>query len=299
MKTIHYLFLLGCFLLSPITYAEEERADLSWIQSWAYVLQEPNVDEIAGKEIDLVVIDYSFNGDDEGAFTKAKIKKLQDSGKLVLAYFSIGEAEDYRFYWKKNWKEANPRFIGAENPDWGGNYKVKYWNKRWWQKAMKPYLDRIIAAGFDGIYLDIIDAYYYWGEEVGNNLTGRANQMVKLVEKMAKYARNKTDSTFAVCPQNGISILDDSSAKWRKRYLATIDCIGMEDVYYNSYSNEDKNYRLKKMAELNAVGKLILNVEYVEEDQQDDYYNTWTKSGMHLVGYPADPSRDLDRLIEY
>jgi len=43
-----------------------------------------------------------------------------------------------------------------ENPDWPGNYK--YWNPDW-QTVIYGNLGKILAAGFDGVYLDLIDAF--------------------------------------------------------------------------------------------------------------------------------------------
>ncbi|MCI0471716.1 MAG: endo alpha-1,4 polygalactosaminidase, partial [Candidatus Aminicenantes bacterium] len=84
--------------------------------------------------------------------------------RLVLAYLSIGEAENYRWYWQAGWKPGNPSWLGAENPDWKGNYAVSYWASEW-QAIVFQYVDAIIAAGFDGVYLDKIDEYEYWEEK--------------------------------------------------------------------------------------------------------------------------------------
>lgn len=115
---------------------------------------------------DLLIIDAFFN---EEPLLEADVAALQikaNGGKrLVLSYMSIGEAEDYRYYWQSNWRPGNPSWIEAENPDWEGNYKVRYWDARWQAVIFgseDAYLDRIVAAGFDGVYLDIIDAFEYF-----------------------------------------------------------------------------------------------------------------------------------------
>jgi len=83
----------------------------------------------------------------------------------VIAYMSIGEAESYRYYWKTAWNTNMPVWMGQENPNWHGNYKVRYWMKKW-QKIIygndNSYVKKIINQGFDGVYLDIIDAYEYF-----------------------------------------------------------------------------------------------------------------------------------------
>ena len=93
--------------------------------------------------------------------------KVKENGanRLVFAYMSIGEAEDYRYYWKDEWNINRPVWLDEENPDWPGNFKVKYWNDEWQgiiYKNNDSYLNKIINSGFDGVYLDIIDAYEYY-----------------------------------------------------------------------------------------------------------------------------------------
>lgn len=116
---------------------------------------------------DLVVIDLFLY--DDVSFTSAEIDRLKtkaNGGKrLVLAYMSVGEAENYRYYWQPEWSETPPNWMEAENPDWPGNFKVEYWNQQWQDLIMgtsDSYLDRILDAGFDGTYLDLIDVYYYF-----------------------------------------------------------------------------------------------------------------------------------------
>ncbi len=76
----------------------------------------------------------------------------------MIAYLSIGEAETYRPYWNKAWKKEPPPWLGKENREWRGNYGVKFWEPGW-QAIIFDYADRIVAAGFDGIYLDKVDEF--------------------------------------------------------------------------------------------------------------------------------------------
>ncbi|MGN8067431.1 endo alpha-1,4 polygalactosaminidase [Mucilaginibacter sp. 22184] len=121
---------------------------------------------VTATNYDALIMDAYF---DKAAFTSAEInalKKKANGGKrIVISYMSIGEAENYRYYWQNTWKPGNPVWLDAENPKWKGNYKVKYWNKDW-QKIIygndASYLKKILNAGFDGVYLDIIDAFEYY-----------------------------------------------------------------------------------------------------------------------------------------
>ena len=61
-------------------------------------------------------------------------------------------------------------------PTGEGNYKVFYWNSAW-QNTVLDYVKIIIDQGFDGIYLDIIDAYQYfeYDRKTGEWLKNRIN----------------------------------------------------------------------------------------------------------------------------
>jgi cysteinyl-tRNA synthetase len=124
------------------------------------------LDALAGTPHDVIIIDLFF---EDQALTQADLDRLrfkpQGGRRLLIAYLSIGEAEDYRYYWQPAWKTRPPAWLDAENPDWKGNYRVRYWDKDWQALIFgspEAYLERIQAAGFDGVYLDTIDTYEYF-----------------------------------------------------------------------------------------------------------------------------------------
>jgi cysteinyl-tRNA synthetase len=278
--------------------AAGQRADLSLVQSWCIWLQAPSIDVLEACSYDVIVMDYSYDGSAAGEFGSGDIQRLRAAGKTVLAYFSIGEAEDYRFYWKSTWRPGKPSYISDENPDWPGNYAVQFWTSGWWTNALQPYLDRILAAGFDGVYLDKVDAYWWWYDVKGVNYRTSANRMVTLVEKIAAYARERAGEGFIVCPQNGLAILDDASATYRDRYLAAIDAVGSESLFWNYWSAEDQAYRLAKLEEFNAAGKRAFLIEYIDAADRDEFFGLIDGSGLDALGYAAAPDRMLDELVE-
>lgn len=116
---------------------------------------------------DVVIIDLYFKGSKLASGDISDLKTKKDGGlsRLVFAYMSIGEAEDYREYWQGGWHPGNPEWLDEENPDWPGNYKIKYWHPDWQSIIYgnnNSYLKKIIDAGFDGVYLDLIDAFEYY-----------------------------------------------------------------------------------------------------------------------------------------
>lgn len=108
---------------------------------------------------DMLIIEPSVNGN---FFTKAEIealkRKVNGGKRIVIAYFSIGEAEDYRDYWNPKWSKKKPSWIIKENPNWEGNYIIKYWAPEW-KEIIRNYQQRLDNMGVDGYYLDTIDTY--------------------------------------------------------------------------------------------------------------------------------------------
>jgi cysteinyl-tRNA synthetase len=125
------------------------------------------INAVTATNYDLLIMDLFFT--DGSTFTASEINKLKDKAnggkRLVISYMSIGESEDYRYYWQASWNTAKPEWMDAENPDWPGNFKVKYWHTEWQSIIYGndgSYLKKILDAGFDGVYLDIIDAFEFY-----------------------------------------------------------------------------------------------------------------------------------------
>jgi cysteinyl-tRNA synthetase len=135
-----------------------------------FVSKNEMVKTLSQTNADLLVVDLFFNDGSKLSAEDISNLKTKPNGenRLVLCYMSIGEAEDYRFYWKDSWNRQKPSWLDAENPNWKGNYKVKYWDRNWQNVifgANDSYLDLILATGFDGVYLDIVDAFQYYEEK--------------------------------------------------------------------------------------------------------------------------------------
>jgi cysteinyl-tRNA synthetase len=153
---------------STVTSLNEVKNFLYLINPDQFSSKQDFINSITSTNYDLLIMDLFF---DEEAFTNAEVESLRNKAnggkRLVVCYMSIGEAEDYRYYWKRSWKKGDPEWLYKENPDWEGNYKVKYWMDEWKQIIFgneNSYLDKILNSEFDGVYLDIIDAFEYFEE---------------------------------------------------------------------------------------------------------------------------------------
>ena len=162
---------------TPTTFNKLSSRDVSSLsdaENFLFILNYEDYDtkndlltEIGNSNYDVVFLDMFFN--DGTPFSRLSIEELKtkpDGGqRLVMCYMSIGEAEDYRYYWNSDWKTNAPVWLDKENKNWEGNYKVRYWEKDWQNViygSEDAYLDKILSTGFDGVYLDIIDAFEYF-----------------------------------------------------------------------------------------------------------------------------------------
>jgi cysteinyl-tRNA synthetase len=284
--------LVECSSFSAATVSSPEPTpDWLGVNSFFYQLQRARPDRIGETEFDLVIVSISAAGNSPDV-----IPALKDSSggkKIVLAYMSIGQAEDYRSYWQPEWVENPPVWLDAPDPDWTGDYWVKFWDPGWQAiiyGSPESYLDRIIALGFDGIYLDRVDAYEYY------ELRGRdtaAQDMVDFIMGMTEYARRR-DPNFGVFPQNA----EELGARFPD-YLAAMTGIGVEDLYYGNPRDHELSpldWTAKREAFLDewvTAGKLVLTTDYTSRPQQiADAYKRSLARGY--VPYVAD--RSLGRL---
>lgn len=284
----------------PVRSAREMLAEA---RSWIYQLQNYDFRQLVASQADVLVVDYSISGDEKSRLSEGAIRKLQrkpdGSRRLVLSYLSIGEAEEYRFYWNKQWIESDdeaaatppsgpaadktgageaamepakpsrwlspkaPAWLGDENESWSGNFAVKYWDPEWQSLIVGgagSYMDRILAAGFDGIYLDRVDAFYEHSDERPT----AADEMVAFVRRIAQHARAKVPE-FLVVPQNGEELL------MRAGYVDTIDAIAKEDLLYGSpdqgkpNSNAQIANTVGWLSQARRAGRPVLVVEYLED----------------------------------
>lgn len=245
------ILLCFIFILFPVQASID-------INSWGYQLQEINVEEITSSDYDMMIIDYSKDGSDEEAFTTSELQSMKGGNKILICYISIGEAEDYRYYFKNDWLDNPPEWLDEENSDWRGNYKVKYWDTVW-QGIILGYVDKIIEAGFDGLYMDIIDAYEYFEEE---RIDSKAD-MVDFVEIIANHAR-QSNPNILIIPQNGEQIVEE-------RYFNVIDGIAREEVYVLATNDKRDDKETKEIEsyldQYLEAGNFVLTVDYADDEE--------------------------------
>jgi uncharacterized protein (TIGR01370 family) len=247
-----------------------------------YVLQNIKFKQLKEADFDIAVIDP-----DDSRLTRENIEFLHTQNKILLAYLSIGEAENYRNYWGKNWKVGNPVFLDEENPDWEGNYRVKFWNKDW-QEIIFNSINKIAELGYDGAYLDIIDAYSYYNDK-GFNFA--KDEMINFVLNISKKAKDK-NRDFLIVPQNSEELVENEF------YLASIDGIGRENLWFVDDKQQDENelnMALKYLENAADSGKFVFVISYLtKEENKKKFTELSHKYGfIHYIG-----KRELDCIGE-
>jgi cysteinyl-tRNA synthetase, unknown class len=269
-------------LPAPIALPARTGPPLSRAQSWGYQLQGVSVASLA-PELDMMVVDYARDGRQETALKPSEVARLRQRGssqpRIVLSYLSIGEAESYRFYWRPSWRQNPPPWLGTENATWRHNFAVQFWDAQWqnviiktkpatrldelmerFWPAQKAYLDHIIDAGFDGVYLDRIDAYE---GATTKRATARAD-MIAFVQAISAYAKARRPG-FLIVPQNAEELLDNDG------YLAAIDGVAKEDLLFGLAGDgtandpEEISASTALLARVRAARKPVFVIEYLKD----------------------------------
>lgn len=240
------------------------RRPLYEARNWHYQLDKVDVDALAANPADVLVIDYATGGGKVPltADQVARLKTRADGRRrFVISYMSIGEAEQFRYYFKPEWKQQPPEWLGEENCAWPGAHKVRFWHDGWKDLSWRgegSYLKRIIDAGFDGVYLDRVDIY----EMYPKRETARA-EMIAFVKDLSAKAKAMRPG-FLILPQNADALLVD------RDYRAAIDGLGREDLINGAHEtgkrNPTREIRIaqSRLDRLLWEWKPVLAVEYLQ-----------------------------------
>jgi cysteinyl-tRNA synthetase, unknown class len=302
------------FAVDDIKYDAALPFLLKGADNWMYQIQHLNfdgaVDKLAATPYRMLVLEpTSTNKGDESFNTKAMLKalrKLPDGGdRLLIAYIDIGEAEEYRTYWKSNWKAptqttpGNPSFILKSDPDgWSENHVVAYWDPRWKQIWLGSnnrggLVESLARMGFDGVYLDWVEAYnddtvWELAESLGKD---SAMEMLTFI-KQIKQAGKRVNKDFIVIQQNSPELLVDLETPLSKnQLLATVDAIGMENNFFEGDADaewDDPNgtdipteseENITNLGLWREAGKPIFTVDYALKCQNVDI--SYTKNAAY------------------
>jgi cysteinyl-tRNA synthetase, unknown class len=283
------LFVSACLLTGCTSISQGP--DWSGVDDFLYQLQHADPDRIGETAFDLAVVTLATAGNSPDVIPA--LKNSPGGPKLILCYMSIGQSENYRWYWDPDWEKNPPTWLDVPDGVWAGDHWVHYWDPGWQEiiyGTPDSYLDRILALGYDGVYLDRVDAYWYYQDQ-GRETA--AQEMVDFILDFTEYAR-KIHPGFGVFPQNA-----EELGLIFPEFMNAMTGIGVEDLYYG-YPRDHEPSPADWTAEREQIldqwvkaGKLVLTIDYTARPEQisDAYYRS------HAHGYvPYVTDRSLGRL---
>lgn len=225
------------------------------VKKWMYQLQAledtNSIALLAKSDYPLLVLEPGDDLKNAPYNTREMIQKLRytpDGRKrLLIAYINIGEAEDYRSYWSSAWRAptatapGSSGFLITTDPDgWKGNYPVAFWDTTWrsiWT-GENGRIDQITRLGFDGVYLDWVEAYANQEVRIAAQQQGvvAEKEMMDLIGQIRSKGKNSNPG-FLVIAQNAPYLIDHNE----NRYSQLIDAIAVEDTWYYGVAGADWN----------------------------------------------------------
>ena len=292
---------------------------MSDIKNYIAILNSKNFTEVdsltkalAKTNYDCIIMDIS---DANGILSPEQLKsiryKANGGRRLLICYMSLGEAEVYRSYWNKAWsnyigddpsvpgyvpwKKAVSRcdWIAELNPQWEGNYKVKYWTDEWRTilfGEQNSYLDLICERGFDGVFLDVIDAYEYFeskGKVIPPTKKSNADQFYEFFTNvgLTPYAlcglMGNIFAESSLIPNNLENIYEKSLGMSDKEYTRAVDDGSYNNFVYDKagYGLAQWTYHSRKKGLLNfakekgvSIGDMGMQLEYLWKELQEYEY---------------------------
>lgn len=265
------------------------------------------VGQLAKSPYDLLVVEPTFSVKGNEKFdAKAMVAKLKAGrpGRLVAAYVDIGKAERFRSYWDKTWQpptkkqRGSPEFLLAPDPDgWQDDVSIAFWDPQWqaiWL-GKDGLLEKIMAAGFDGVYLDWVEAYAEKrvAAEARHQEVDPARAMVDFIAAIRRDVR-LVQPRAVVIAQNAPDLIDVDA-----RYARLIDGVGFEDTWFSGAADagwDDPNGgdianadtggdspagRIKQYQKFLRAGVVVFTIDYcLKPENAARVYAASTRAGL-------------------
>lgn len=222
---------------------------------------------------------------DPDEYTAEEVLALKARGKIVIGYLSVGEAEDYRWFFSR----VKPDWLQGENPNWPGHFCVDANRTGWHRLLLDTVIPAILEKGFDGLYLDTVDT------ASPHNFPETEPGMVALIRGIKVTFPGK--------------ILIASNANFIVEVISSsIDALAVEDLF-SYYDHEEKFYkktsrsiRQPLIRELLSIGEKynlpIFTIDYAgPTDRSLLGYAYRSSSSYGFIPYVG--TVELDRILFY
>jgi len=248
-----WLLAVGCAVLAAAGCATESAPPrarpLEGITKWlCYYGDDRRVLEV--RDAQLLILD----GDSIGLLSDADKR-----GRLVLAYLSLGEAEEWRWYWRE---VRDKPWVLPENPAWAGDHFVDPRSEEWRRLVVRRIAARLIAKGYDGFLLDTLDTVDFLLDQHPLRYEGAARGMVGIVRDL----RRRYPQAVIVA-NGGFSFIEG--------FAPYVNAVMLEGVR-STWAGAEKHARRRRPDETawidarlrraKALGLPVLALEYVDRN---------------------------------
>lgn len=175
---------------------------------------------------EMVIVEPDF-------YTKAEVEALKNTGTTILAYITLGEVDKNRWYYPLLEQEG---FIGV-NENWGSSY-LNLEKKEVRSILLDRMLPEVMIKGFDGLFLDTIDAVAPYTER-----RELEPYMVELIHTIRAQHPGIT-----IIQNAGLFLLDETRS--------SVDAVLIEDIA-SGYDFENQKYYIKNKEEFQNRVELV------------------------------------------
>lgn len=206
---------------------------LAQVQSYKYLKgvgpSTPGVGKlIASNPVDMIILG---GGDPRSSLNRDVLDPTQS--KLILGYINLTEASaayNPSFFQGG----TNASLLGGMNTTFSGLYSVQYWNTAWKTELYRQ-IDALIAAGYDGVFLDSVTSAD-WAPGNARNNSPRATaltDLANLVIDVKVYINSKRVSyPFYLVGSNPFD-----AAGANTTVLSSLDGFFSDSAYYGPNAN--------------------------------------------------------------
>jgi cysteinyl-tRNA synthetase len=237
------------------------------VRRWMIVPPDADLAEVAHSQADLVVIGGGSTAVASIGDLKSLKTKTEGETRLVVARLPLAEIDETGAGWNAGWVEgaasapstpvyvpslgtspvqasvsaapakmpttSAPSWLGPEQAQRRGTYSVRFWQPDWQARLAgnaDASLDRILAAGFDGIYLTGASGHRTWSGERNNARL----DMSRLIERNSAYARQRSPG-FVIVLEDAEELIGS------RRIRASVDALAKDGLLNSLDGSETPN----------------------------------------------------------
>lgn len=207
------------------------------------------------------------------------LTKKDKAGRLCIAYMSIGEISESRWFWPL--VQGKPWLL-EKNTDWTDARKIDPRSQEWSDLLVTKIAPALLAAGYDGFMLDNVDTGEYLERKDPAAYAGAKEAIVGIIQRL-----RQTYPEAVIIANSGLETIADTA-----RSLDAVICEGTYSRWianangsfsYTEISLQDKAWLRPKLLRLQGAGLPILALEYV--DTKDAAAKQRVSEAVKKAGY--------------